>query len=641
MLFRLRVSQGTDATIRIRGFGSINGNRAPLYVLDGAPYGGDLSAINANDIESMTILKDATATAIYGSRGANGVILITTKSGKINTATTISVDFKTSMNSRLIPTYDVIKSPDEYIETAWSSVYGKALATGDSDPVGYANANLFGGSGISPGYNFYNTDDVSQIIDPATGKVRAGVTRKYSPEDWADYAFQTSYRQEANVQFSGGSDKTTYATSFGYLDDEGYIINSNYRRYSTRLSLTHKPKDWLKMSSNIGYTGSRYTTNGQSADSGSIFWFADNIPSIYPLFLRDVNGDKIADPYFGGYQFDYGDGTSGSRGFAGLTNSVADATYDSNRTYQHDFNGTFSAEVNLYKGLTFETRYGVQYQDADVNFRNNPFYGGSAQTFGSLSKTRSRIINENLLQLLRYTNKFGNHSLEAFVAHESTQNSYNEFSASKQNAILYNTYDLDQYTTAAGKASSFSRIVATESYFGQVSYDYNKKYFLSASGRRDGTSRFQNDKWGTFGSVGASWIISKESFMESAGFVDFLKIKASYGIIGDQGTRLLNNSQKFNIGQTDEYSFTADDEKANPNLTWETSKVTQFGLESTFFKRFDVTLDYYIKYTDNLLFARALPTSTGSAFTYENAGRLENSGIEFDVQAQHYRAKTA
>ncbi|MFN7015089.1 MAG: TonB-dependent receptor plug domain-containing protein, partial [Bacteroidia bacterium] len=248
---------GSDATIRIRGFGSVNGNQAPLYVVDGAPYSSDISAINPADIENMTILKDAAATSIYGSRGANGVILITTKQGKAGKSV-VTVDFKTSINTLSLPTYDVIDSPEEYIETSWSQLRTTAMVNGILDPVAYANLNLYNSTGdgvaINSHYNIWNVDG-SQLIDPATGRVANGVARRFNPTKWSDAAFGTGYRSEANVQFSGGNGTTRYATSFGYLDDKGYAIKSNYTRYTTRLSLEHKPKDWLRVGGNMAYTG--------------------------------------------------------------------------------------------------------------------------------------------------------------------------------------------------------------------------------------------------------------------------------------------------------------------------------------------------------------------------------------------------
>lgn len=634
---------GSVATIRIRGFGSVNGNRDPLYVVDGIPYSGSIAAINPNDIESTTILKDATATAVYGSRGANGVVLITTKLGRSG-ATVIQTDFRTSINMSLLPRYDVIKSPEEYIEVAWNAKYNRGVSTGASNPAAYANSTLFGDGGIQPRYNIWDVSSVSELIDPVTGKVRDGVQRRYNPENWEDYGFRTAYRQEANVSLSGGTDKTQYMSSFGYVGDEGFIVNSDYKRYSTRLNLVHTPKDWLKAGANIGYSASTSTTNGQSADSGSIFWFVDNIPSIYPLFTRDEFGNKIEDPIYGGWQYDYGElGSTGDRGFGGKTNSIADAYYDMDRTFNHEFNGNFFFDVKLYKGLTFEVKYGAQYLDRDANSRSNAFYGSMAGQFGSLSKQRIRMTNQNFLQLLRYTKNFGDHGLEAFAAHESTTYNYNNFYATKTKAILHNTFDLDQYTTMVGKPGSYTLKTTLESYFGQVSYNYNQKYFLMGSVRRDGSSRFRYDKWGTFGSVGAGWIVSKESFMDNVSFVDYLKLKASYGLVGDQGNTINNGYSIYSIGNTDDYSFTLDtDTEPNEGLTWEKSKIAQIGLEATLFNNFlDVNVDYYRKNTDDLLFYQQLPASTGATGMWVNSGQLRNSGLEFDVLARLIKPKEA
>jgi hypothetical protein len=353
-------------------------------------------------------------------------------------------------------------------------MYNRGVGLNNADPVGFANTNLFSAGGISPGYNMWNAT-AAQLIDPVTRTVRPGVTRKYSPEDWEDYGFQTSYRQESNVRFSGSNDKTSYFSSFGFLNDEGYIINSDYKRYSARLNVNHKPKDWLKAGVNIGYTGSQTNSNGQSSDSGSIFWFVDNIPSIYPLFARDANGNKIPEPFFGGYQYDYGDGTSGSRAFGGLTNAIADAYYDRQRNQRNEFNGNFNFDINFTKKLTLETRFGAQLYDNEFNDRNNPFYGSAAQQFGSLFKQKTSLMTKNFLNLLRYKNSFGDHNMEVFAAHESNSFQQKIFFASKQKAVLYDTYDLDQYIIVSSPPGSYTNTSSLESYFGQFNYNYAEK----------------------------------------------------------------------------------------------------------------------------------------------------------------------
>lgn len=636
---------GSDATIRIRGFGSVNGNRDPLYVVDGAPYSSDVSAINPADIESMVVLKDAAATSIYGSRGANGVILITTKQGKAGKSM-VSVDFRTSINSLVLPQYDYIDSPEEYIEVSWQSLRTKGNLLGQTDPSAYANTNLYGTpEGINSAYNIWNVPG-DQLIDPATGKFNPGVERRYTPTKWSDAAFGTGIRSEANVQFSGGNDKTKYAMSFGYLDDEGYTIKSNFTRYTTRINLEHKPKDWLTFSGNMGYTGVRYTNSssdeGSAGSSGNIFALTATTPAIYDVYLRDANGDLVADPIFGGNQYDYGD--SYDRRSWTLTNGIADANYDLSRTDGTTLLGNFNVVANLNKEFTFETRYSGQYQNFEGANRNNQFYGGWAGAGGLLSISVDKSINQNFLQLLRFNKSFDKHSVEAFIAHESTDFQRKVFSAAASRAILPNTLDLDQYTTPFGRASSYTQGYTLESYFGQLSYNYDQKYYLTASARRDGSSRFINDKWGTFGSVGLGWVISREDFLTNSNTVNYLKLKGSYGLIGDQGLRLQYGWQIFNINQTVDgsYSFSATAEKSNPSLTWETSKIAQVGIESTWFNNtLDVDVDYYIKNTEDLFFSQALPPFTGYTSTFINDGQLRNSGLEFDITAHIIKPKAA
>jgi TonB-dependent SusC/RagA subfamily outer membrane receptor len=295
---------GTSATIRIRGIGSVNGNRDPLYVVDGVPYTGFINSINPNDIATMTVLKDAAATSIYGSRGANGVIVITTRNGR-GRKSFIEADGRYGANMALLPRYDVMRSPEEFIALGWEALYNQGVATNNANPTTFANTRLFSASGIDPRNNVWNVPSGAELIDPQTRTVRTGVARLYDPENWEDYAFQNSVRQEANIRMGGGDGKTNYYTSFGYLDDKGYAINSDYRRLSGRLNLNHEVKSWLTTAMNLNYANSVTNNNGQESNSNSVFWFADNMPSIYPLFMRDAQGNKIPDPKFGGFRYDW------------------------------------------------------------------------------------------------------------------------------------------------------------------------------------------------------------------------------------------------------------------------------------------------------------------------------------------------
>jgi TonB-linked SusC/RagA family outer membrane protein len=261
---------GASAEVRIRGFGSINGNQLPLYIVDGAPLSGTnvLQSINPADIESMTVLKDAAATSIYGSRGANGVILITTKQGKVGQSR-ISVDVTTSVTTLFLPEYDIIESAEEYIEISWEALRNNAILNGLADPNGYATNNLYGtAAGINDIYNIWNVPG-NQLINSTTGRFNPGVGRRFNPTSFREAAFGTGMRTEANLQFSGGNETTKFAASLGYLDDQGYALNSNYTRYTTRLNLEHKATDWLTIAGNMAWTGARNTNSGNSGSSGS------------------------------------------------------------------------------------------------------------------------------------------------------------------------------------------------------------------------------------------------------------------------------------------------------------------------------------------------------------------------------------
>ncbi|MEN8193847.1 MAG: SusC/RagA family TonB-linked outer membrane protein [Bacteroidota bacterium] len=617
---------GTVPTIRVRGFGSVNGNRSPLYVVDGIPFSGALNTINPADIESTTVLKDATATAIYGARGANGVILINTKRGKANTSS-IVVDVKSGVNVSLLDRHSRITSPEEYIEISWNSLYNRGVLTGAADPAEYANSNLFGGDGIDSKYNLWNVDG-ADIIDPATGKVKSGVTRKYEPENWEDYGFQPAYRTEANINMSGGAEKTRYFTSFGYIKDEGAIINSDFERLSARTNLSHEVKPWLTGIFNMGYARTETNNNGQSSDSGSIFWFTDNIPSIYPLFLRDENGNLIPETIYGGNEYDYGVG----RGFGALTNSIADAHYDKSNSIRNSIDAKFALNFKFSESLTLENSFGGQYYINRYNNLNNPFFGSAAGQGGSIFKRDTEFRTYNLLNLLRYKNNWNNHTLEVLAAHEATNWLRKTNTASKSKMVDPNIDDLNNFVIVSSPPTSYTDEWSLESYFGQVNYNFDNKYYLTGSIRHDGSSRFVNEKWGTFGSVGASWIISEESFMNDAEFINYLKLKASYGTVGEQaGVGFYPGYNTFNVSNLNDNIAISPRDIGNPDLTWETSKMFQTGIEFSLWNFIDTSFDYYIKDTDNLLFDRRVGPSVGYAIITVNDGELRNSGFEFDI----------
>lgn len=638
---------GAEPIVRIRGFGSVNGNRDPLYVVDGVPFLGNISSINPSDIETMSVLKDASATAIYGARGANGVVLLTTKSGK-GKQSYVEVETRTGVNFRNLPQYDVVRSPEEFIGYTWEGMYneGKYLE-GSPDPVGYANESLFDPDyGIYPAYNMWNITSADQLIDPNTGKVRPGVTRKYNPEDWADYAFKASKRIETNLKMGGATDKTSYFTSLGYLNDEGYSLNSNYERVTARLNLQHKPKEWLDAKMNVGYAHSESNNNGQEKNSNNIFWFTDNLPSIYPLFLRDDKGNKMVDPYGNGYIYDYGEG----RGFGALTNSIADATYGKNKGVRDEMNINASFNINIYDGLTFETSIGGQYYNNTRSIMNYRYYGSAASMGGSIYKAKSEVFTYNWLKLLRYKKTFGNHQIEALVAQENNSYEYRFLDGSKNDLANPSGIEFNNaaITSPSGSYIEQNRI---ESYFAQVNYDYSNKYFLSGTIRRDGSSKFKDNKWGTFGSVGGAWVVSRENFMANQSFISNLKLKASYGLTGDQVsfTNIGGIKQEAFYPGEDLWEVMPYDGKlaivehtvGNSALTWEKSKMFQTGIELGLGKFLDISVDYYTKNTNDLIFSRKTAPSMGYLSEIVNGGNLKNQGLEFNVVGHILQTKDA
>lgn len=626
---------GTVATIRIRGIGSVNGNRSPLYVIDGVPYAGNtndiqgLNSLNMEDVASVTVLKDAAATAIYGSRGANGVIVITTKSGK-GKKSFIEADGKYGTNMSLIPRYDVLTSPEEYIGLSWEALYNEGVKAGNANPVNYANTRLFSSAGISKNNNIWNVTNGAELIDPETRTVKPGVTRKYDPERWEDYAFQSSARREVNLRMGGGEGKTNYYTSFGYLKDEGYVIKSDFQRLTGRLNLNHEVKSWLTVGMNINYANAVTNNNGQQEDSGSPFWFVDNIPPIYPLFLRDADGNKVPDPIFGGYQYDYG---STGRKFGSLTNAIADAMYNTDRSIRNEVTGNASLNVKFTKDLSLENRLGVQYfNNAYVN-RINKFYGSAASQNGYIYQNKNELTNLNLLTMLRYAKRFGGSNIEVLAAHEATDYKLNYSSASGYNLVDNYGLELNNAVVKNPTSVSYANTNKLESYFAQANYDYDRTYYVAATIRRDGSSRFtEGNKWGTFGSLGLGWEITRMDFMKSVDVLNYLKLKASYGVLGDQqGLGLYPAYDRYNIDNLNNnpsFSFVS---KGNPDLTWETSKMFQTGIEFNLGTYLTGSIDYYVKNTDNLIFERRVGPSSGYALINVNDGQLRNQGIEFDL----------
>ena len=649
---------GESAKVRIRGVGSINAGMEPLYVVDGVPYDGDLSSINSADIETMTVLKDAASTALYGARGANGIIMITTKKGTSGKAR-INFDAKWGANSRAIKTYDVMTSPKNYIETAYQSIYNSQISLGYSPEDANIRANKILPSEASGGlgYQVYTTAP-GELLVGSNGKLNPNATLGYSdgqyyytPDNWADETFQNNFRQEYNLSASGGSDKGTYYFAFGYLDDQGVISGSGFKRLNGRFKGDYKLYSWLKIGANVSYvnTESRYPGDqdaNATASSGNAFYIANNMAPIYPLYVRGAdkqillnNGRKV---------YDYGDGqsTNFSRSFMSIANPSGDLIYNKREYLSDVINANWFAEITPITGLTISARYGLNIDNTRQNEMGNAYMGQSASYGGTAYQAAIRTYGFDQQYVANYqfalkdvhhfdvTAGYDGYSYEYTLLEGSGQNLYNPESFYLGNVI-------DKFTIG-GKKDLYS----TKGFFGRVNYSYNDTYFGNVSYRRDASSRFApENRWGNFWSASVAWMLTRESFMEDITWVNMLKFKASFGQQGNDdilypGVLLEKNYYPW----LDQYKMTgangtfADGTllyKGNPDITWETSTSYNIGADFGLFNnKLNGSIEYFGRKSKDMLYNRPTAGSLGYTAVPMNVGSMTNSGVEIDLNYQ-------
>lgn len=629
---------GTNASIRIRGVGSVLSSSAPLYIVDGMPYDGDLSAIDPSDIASTTVLKDATATSLYGSRGANGVILITTKHGTSGEQGKIDVDVKYGANMHLLPLYDVISSPEEYVELSWMGIYNSMYLayTSENSRVRNTNNNLFSSKGISPAYNLWEQDG-NQLIDGSTGRFYPDIVRKNQFKNmasWEDAIFRVGQKAEATVKISGGSDKTTYYTSFGYLKDEGYYIGSDYDRVNVRSNIQHQAKPWLKGSLNMAYSYSSLNMAGQEDDAmNNGFLYVNECPPIYPVYLYDENGNIQIDPKTHEMAFDYGINEGQGRGYGANINPAGSLRYDRYKQEQHNLSGTANLEFKLYKDLKFELNAGVQYVGLTESALTNPYYGDAAG-MGRIAKGQSNLLTINFNQLLKYNKNLDKHNISALAGHEIHYLKNFAMVGHKSKLGVPSSLELSnavQMTSLGSNTTTYS----LDSYFANVQYTYDERYLFTANYRADGSSRFaKGHRWGHFGSVGAAWLFTNESFMDPV--KDYLKngkLRVSWGMLGNQEVAQFRYEDRYSINYVNGQVGFIWELKGNPDLTWESSQIYDLGLEFSVMKYLDVEIDYFYKLTNNMLFPYYVAPSLGYSYFYFNGGEMMNQGVELQLNA--------
>ena len=647
---------GTVASIRIRGIGSISASSSPLYVVDGIPLdAGSISSIDPGDIASTTILKDATATSLYGSRGANGVVLITTKKGSsAGDDAKIEVDVKAGANMHLLPMYDVITSPEEFIEMAWLSLYSEqryVKGRGENPSINYANKNLYGANGLPTIYNLWDQPGNALIIaKDANGKVNptfdyANAHRLAAYENmdsWYNALHRNGLKLEATAKISGGNEKLNYYTSFGYLKDEGYYTASDFQRFNTRANINYQAKKWLKGGLNIQYSYAAINNPGQSSSANNGFAFVNQIPAIYPIYVYDpVTGQPKIDPNTGGKMYDYGDngneniGEEGGRPYSFGINPVGALEFDKQKTVRHQTVANAFLEFKLYEGLKFTVNVGAQYLNSRGNSLTNKYYGDAAG-IGRVANAQYNYLAVTSNQLLEYNKTYNEHTFRVMAGHETTYFTYNYQYGYKKKIVEDNVTELSN-GVSMDAVEGFARTSTLESALATGTYEYDNRYLITANYRADGSSKFaKGHRWGHFGSVGAAWNFTNEHFMEGTEVADWLKngkLRLSWGVLGNQEVGDMLFSDQYGVYNVNDNKGYVWEYKGNPNLTWERTSTVDLGLEFSLSKWLDVEFDYFYKKTDNMLFPRYVAPSLGYAGYYVNDAAMENQGIEFDLKA--------
>lgn len=643
--------------IRIRGIGSMAASSEPLYIVDGMPYDGSMSDINPNDIESMSVLKDAAASAIYGARGANGVILITTKRGNSGDLPSIKFDAKFGSNSRLIPNYDVITDPAQYYETYFKLLYNKQLYAGKSESAAYSAAykQLFDEQNGGLGYQVFTLPEGENLIGTNL-KFNPNATLGYSdgeyyytPDSWYDEVFHNSFRQEYNLSVSGKSDnnKLSYYANFGYLDDGGIVNNSRYQRFSGRVNADYKAKDWMTVTTNVSYSYSDSQSPSYSTDiwasSGNMFYISNTIAPIYPLYVRDANGNIMVES--GRTQYDSNQTNQKRPGTVG--NAVRDNEYDKRQNYADVLNAKMGVVLNPFRGFSIVANIGLFNDNTRYNSLSSQFGGGTAYD-GTAYVSHSRTFAVNDQIIAEYKKEIASmHNIDIMAGYERYSLKYQSLSG--YNTNLFNPYTAE-LNNADGKANmethSYTNKYMTEGFLSRAQYDYDGKYFISASYRRDASSRFSKEnRWGNFGSIGGAWLLSKESFLEDVAFVDMLKFKASWGVQGNDNLGSYypysDQYQHSYNEETKEYSLNLS-YKGNPDLTWESSNSFNVGFDFNLFKGYlNGGVEFYNKKTTDLLFYKKVPASSGNPTGQFplNVGSLRNLGFEVQLDGLFYRTK--
>ena len=640
---------GTAPTIRIRGVGSINAVSTPLYVVDGMPYDGDIASINTQDIESMTILKDAASTALYGARGANGVILITTKKGKAGEAK-VTFDARWGSNSRAVPMYDLVTNQKTYMEQVYKSYKNAGLNYYGLDNKAahqFANSNLWN----ALGYQTWSVPQGQYFVGD-NGKFNPNATPGYSDgqyyyiaDDWVKESLINGFRQEYNFNVNGGTDRLQYYLSAGYLGDEGLIYGSHFKRFTARSAVDYQAKKWLKIGTNVSYVfqDSGYPSDQNSDNSnssGNIFGVAYGIAPVYPMYVRAADGTIMRDARTGNKIYDYGDGvtTNNVRTYMSLANPAGDLLYNK-EYYKSDIIDTKAyATVNPIKDLYVTGTVGYRVENVRGTYVTNGMYGQSANYKGEISQEADYYRNLDIQAIANYSKSFGSNNFDIMAGYESDEYRIEYISAYGQNMYNPDVHFVDN-TIDNFNVGGAGYTLSHRGFIGRLKYNFDGKYFAMLSYRRDASSRFHPDnRWGNFWSASLGWDIAKENFMKDVKAVDMLKFKASFG---QNGNDRIGSSTYYWFAYQDQYKISGSEGvwsdgtlafKGNKDITWEKSNSFNIGFDFSFWKSLlSGTVEFYNRQTDDMLFNVPVAPSNGYSSIPMNVGSMRNNGVEVEL----------
>ena len=641
---------GAEASIRIRGFNSITGSNTPLYVVDGVPMGGNVSDINPNDIESISVLKDASSAALYGNRAANGVILITTKTGSIgDERLQVVADIKQGVYQRATPDYARLDAK-EFMEAQWQSRRNSKFtdaAAGTYNTWADANPGVTNlvKADVGENYNIFNKS-WDNLFD-ANGKMASDAQIKsgyLGDLNWYDGLERTGKRQDYNLNASGGTKKTSYFFSLGYLDEEGFMKFSSGNRFTGRSNITSMATKWLKVGLNLSASHQRYRSMTATSDDNiafiNPFMFARNIAPIYPVHLHnpetgdyilDVNGEKMYD----------GGSTNGRTQYANR-HIIWEYELNNDQTIRNTAEtGTF-AEISFLKDFKLKVNGNMSNRTSSNSTYDNSTIGDGAGK-GRMKQEDYRYKNYTFQQMLTWNKSFNDvHNFDALLGHENYWYNYQYTYIYKQDEKLPNIMELSNFSTNTS-IDGYSVDYRTEGYLARLGYNYDSKYFGEFSFRRDGSSRFHPDnRWGNFWSVGGSWVLSREEFIKQYDWINNLKLRGAYGEVGQDGGvgyyAYMGLYESSKNGGKGAYYKSQNDASA---ITWEKSQSMSIALEGRFFKRLNLSVEYFDKTSKDLLFDVNRPLSIGGTLTSINPvqtmnfGSMSNRGLEigadFDI----------